>query len=134
MSLFAKGLQKLKSQYIYKYHTKYKVSGPVWRGRYKSLLIENEAYLYACGQYIENNPVKAGIVRKSAEWDYSSARYYLNGEKNQVVDGYDGLSLPTLPKDINIFNEENFENGMVIGSNFFKFQAIQMLTQERRGN
>ena len=60
VSRFSKGLQKLKSQYIYKYHTKYRESGPIWRERFRSLLIENEAYLYACGQYIENNPVKAG--------------------------------------------------------------------------
>src|SRR3989338_7165750 len=30
---FIRGLQKLKSQYVYKFHSKYKMSGPIWRGR-----------------------------------------------------------------------------------------------------
>ena len=39
----------------------------------KSLLIEGERYLFACGQYIENNPVKAKMVKKANDWLYSSS-------------------------------------------------------------
>ena len=49
--------------------------------RYKSLLIENENYLYACGQYVENNPVKAGLVNQVKDWEYSSGGYYIDGKK-----------------------------------------------------
>jgi len=45
MFSFARALQKLKSQYTYHYHAKYKEVGPVWRQRYLSLVIENESYL-----------------------------------------------------------------------------------------
>jgi len=133
VSRFSKGLQKLKSQYTYHYHTKYKVSGPIWRGRFRSLIIENEAYLYACGQYIENNPVRAGMVQKNAEWEYSSARYYSEGKEDQVVDGYETANLPDLPKDIDIFDERIFENGLAIGSGFFKFQSGELVKQGRKG-
>ena len=73
---FSRAVQKLKSQYICRFHSKYKISGPVWRERYQSLLIEDERYLYACGQYIEDNPVKAGMVSVSRNWKYSSSAYY----------------------------------------------------------
>ena len=128
---FSKGLQKLKSLYIYKFHTKYKISGPIWRERYRSLLIENEAYLYACGQYIENNPVKAELVQESTQWQYSSSRYYIKGEKDKVVDGYGAVILPTMPKEIDIIDEEVFEKGMAIGSGFFRFRLKE--AQKRAG-
>lgn len=124
---FSRGLQKLKSQYIYKFHTKYKISGPIWRERFRSLLIENESYLYACGQYIENNPVKAGIVRTSVEWEYSSSRYYLRGGKDGVVDGYETAELPKLPEGADVADEEMFEKGIAIGSGYFRYQMREML-------
>ncbi len=124
---FIRALQKLKSQYVYKFHTKYKLSGPIWRERFRSLLVEDEAYLYACGQYIENNPVKAGLVRESIAWKYSSSRYYLKGERDLIVDGYATARLPQLPQDIDIYDEESFEKGRAIGSSYFRFRLKEML-------
>jgi putative transposase len=73
-------VQKLKSSYIRYFHAKYKLSGPLWRERYKSLLIENEPYLFVCGEYIENNPVKAGLANLSEEYPFGSA--YLKKKKH----------------------------------------------------
>ena len=70
----SKALNFIKKRYVFYYHTKYGVSGPIWRERYKSSLIEDCPYLYACGQCVEFNPVKAGIVEKAKDWVYSSAR------------------------------------------------------------
>ena len=130
VSLFSKGLQKLKSQYIYKYHTRYKECGPIWRDRYKSLLIENENYLYACGQYIENNPIKAGLVKESVEWEYSCARYYLKGYADQIIDKYDCVN-KELIKDIDIVNEGFFEKGVGIGSDFYRFKLSERLKKRQ---
>ena len=121
-----RALQKLKSQYVYQFHAKYRLSGPIWRERFRSLLIEDEAYLYACGQYIENNPVKAGLVRESLEWKFSSSRHYLKGEADPVVDGYETASLPQLPSDVGSNDEEAFEKGRAIGSSYFRFRFKEM--------
>lgn len=59
---FSTGLQVLKKTYGEYYNFNHKRFGPLWRERFKSLLIENERYLYACGLYVEHNPVKAGMV------------------------------------------------------------------------
>jgi len=61
---FSKGLGYVKKKYAEWYNFKQKRFGPLWRDRFKSLLIEDEKYLYACGLYIERNPVKAGMVNK----------------------------------------------------------------------
>src|ERR1017187_6515265 len=42
---FSFAIRDVKRDYAYKFHTKYKLSGPIWRERFKSLLIENEDYM-----------------------------------------------------------------------------------------
>jgi len=39
-------------------------SGHLSQGRYKSFLIEKEAYLSTCSRYIHLNPVKVGALKK----------------------------------------------------------------------
>ena len=48
--------------------------GHLWQGRYKSYVIEREKYLITCIQYIEGNPVKAGLVSDGSEYPWSSYR------------------------------------------------------------
>jgi len=122
---FSRAIQKLKSQYIYHFHSKYEKSGPIWRERYRSLLIENDSYLYACGQYIENNPVRAGIVNKAQDWPYSSSRYYLLEGDDALVGGYATGCLPQLPHEVEINDEGEFENGIGISSSYFRFQLAE---------
>lgn len=129
---FIRGLQKLKSRYVYKFHSKYKISGPIWRERFRSLLIENEAYLYACGQYIENNPVKMGLAKESTDWKYSSSRYYVHGGRDPIVDGYETKGLPDLPQEIDLSDEKTFEKGKAVGSSYFRFQLQEMFKAGRR--
>ena len=47
--------------------------GVVFRNRYESELISNEKYFYNCVNYIHNNPVKAGIVKKAIDYKFSGA-------------------------------------------------------------
>ena len=49
-------------------------SGTLWESRYKSSPIETEAYLLACGRYVELNPVRAGMVERPEQYRWSSYR------------------------------------------------------------
>lgn len=49
-------------------------SGSLWEGRYKISPIDTDPYLLACCRYVELNPVKAGMVRQPAEYEWSSYR------------------------------------------------------------
>jgi len=82
---FSKALQQIKWQYTHYYNLKYKRYGPLWRERFKSLVIEDERYLAACGQYVEYNPVKAGLVTRCEDWPHSSSRSYFSGEGDPLV-------------------------------------------------
>ena len=64
---------------------KYQRVGHVWQGRFKSLLVEDDAYLFACGNYIEHNPVRAGLARFPEAWPHSSYRAYAFGESTSLV-------------------------------------------------
>ncbi|MEK7545454.1 MAG: transposase [Patescibacteria group bacterium] len=61
--------------------------GHVWKNRFKNIQIDSDAYLLACGNYIEMNPVRGRLVQSADEWPYSSFRHYATAEANPVVDG-----------------------------------------------
>jgi hypothetical protein len=124
---FSFAIRDIKRDYAYKYHAKYKLSGPIWRERFKSLLIENEEYLYACGKYIEENPLKAKIVKDVNEWDYGSGRRNDLKSEDELIDKYE----KDIRKEEISINETDFENGNVIGSDFFKFQFSKSCRREQ---
>jgi hypothetical protein len=83
------------------------------------MLIENEKYLLACGNYIEGNPVKAGMVEDVSDWEYSSARHYEGATKDKLVDSYE---VSGLPEDIESEDDDEFMRGDLIGSGWFKYK------------
>src|SRR3972149_4661339 len=48
--------------YAQHYKGRYKHIGHFWQDRYKSIIISKDAYLLACGSYVELNAVRARIV------------------------------------------------------------------------
>ncbi len=86
---FSSALNQVKFRFTRWKNLKTDRSGPLWRERFRSLLIENESYLYTCGQYVEWNPVKAGMTSQPTDWPYSSAAYYLLGRNDPLIDPYD---------------------------------------------
>jgi len=77
----SKFMRQLNMNYAIYFNKKYKRSGHLWQGRYKSWYITDEAYLYTLMCYIEQNPLKANIVQKLEEYPYSSYHHFLNYPK-----------------------------------------------------
>ncbi|MDP3046597.1 MAG: transposase [Chloroflexota bacterium] len=48
-------------------------SGGMWAADYYDRYIRNDAHLQAAMDYIESNPVKAGLAKRPDEWRFSSA-------------------------------------------------------------
>ena len=65
-------MKHINASYAIYFNRKYKRSGHLWQGRFKSWYVTDEAYLYALVAYIEYNPVKAKIVKKLGLYRYSS--------------------------------------------------------------
>jgi len=49
-------------------------TGAFWDADYFDRYMRNEDHLMRTIEYVENNPVKAGLVDKTADWPWSSAR------------------------------------------------------------
>ena len=58
--------------------------GHLFRGRFKSIIVENDAYLLRLSCYIHRNPLRAGIVERLAEYPWSSYLHYAYRKKPPV--------------------------------------------------
>lgn len=81
----SKMMKRLNIFYYNHYKKKYGYAGHFWQDRFKSLLIQKDAYLLACGLYIERNPVRAKIVNSPEEYPHSSYKYYAFGREDSLI-------------------------------------------------
>lgn len=72
----SKFMHKVNTLYAIYYNQKYNRVGYVFRDRYKSQVIYSEKQLYACINYIHNNPVKARMCKCPCDYKYSSYNQY----------------------------------------------------------
>lgn len=70
------------------YNIKYKTSGHVWQGRFKSPIVGEDRYLLEVSRYIELNPVRAGIVEKLEDYPWSSYATHASGKKNPLIEDH----------------------------------------------
>lgn len=73
-------MQFLGRQYVRRFNYRYQRTGTLFEGRFRSSLVESDRYLLACLQYIELNPVRAGIVTDPGDYPWSSYRCHAYGE------------------------------------------------------
>ena len=76
----SKFMRQLNANYAIYFNKKYRRSGHLWQGRFKSWYVTDEAYLYTLMLYIEQNPLKAKMVKDLSEYPYSSYHYFLNSK------------------------------------------------------
>jgi len=56
----------------------YKSDGQLFRGRYKSIVIDRDSYLLELARYIHRNPLHAGVVKRLEDYSWSSHRAYIS--------------------------------------------------------
>ena len=69
----ARTLNTLHMRYSQYYNRKKGIAGHLWQGRYYSSILD-DMHLYTAMRYVENNPVRAGIVQEPEGYTWSSAR------------------------------------------------------------
>lgn len=70
-------MRQLNMNYAIYFNKKYKRAGHLWQGRFKSWYVTDEAYLYTLMLYIEQNPLKANMVKTLEAYPYSSYHHFL---------------------------------------------------------
>ena len=79
-------MQSLQNRFAKRFCRDNGFAGHVWQGRFKSKPIDNDGYLLACGNYVEMNPVRSGLVGDPEQWPHSSCRFYTHGRPDKLVD------------------------------------------------
>ncbi|MEA3522347.1 MAG: transposase [Campylobacterota bacterium] len=77
----SKYMKHINASYAIYFNKKYKRSGHLWQGRFKSWFVTQESYLYALTAYIEYNPIKAKMAKKLGEYKHSSYRAFSEQEE-----------------------------------------------------
>lgn len=81
----AKLMQSIGRRYVQYINRSYRRTGSLWEGRFKSSLVQAEAYLLTCMRYIELNPVRAGMVSDPAQYRWSSYRHNGLGQADERI-------------------------------------------------
>ncbi len=115
----SKFMHRINTIYASYYNRENNRVGYVFRNRYQVQTIKDEMHLKTCIVYIHNNPVKAGIVRKCNEYNYSSFYEYI--EKAEVI------SIQVLKEILNI-NEypELLEFIIKTHKNEYKYKFLEI--------
>ena len=74
---------------VHRHYTGYinarmRVTGHLWQGRYGSVAMDEE-HLYAALRYVALNPVRAKLVNRAADWQWSSTRTLISGKDDGII-------------------------------------------------
>ena len=78
-------MQALGRSYVQYFNRAYQRTGTLWEGRFRSSLVQQEAYLLELYRYIELNPVRAGMVNDPADYTWSSYQCNALGKKTELL-------------------------------------------------
>ncbi|MCD6311544.1 MAG: transposase [Elusimicrobia bacterium] len=80
-----KFMHSLNSVYTGYFNRIHKRVGHLFQGRYKSIIVDKDSYLLAVVRYTHLNPVKAGIIAKPEEYQWSSYGEYIGTQKKGLT-------------------------------------------------
>lgn len=131
----------INGSYTTYYNVKRRKCGHVFQGRFKSILVEKEAYLLELSRYIHLNPLRAKMVALPEEYKWSSYAGYLNKNGDGYIDKdkineyitiksnkyrqfvLDGLNIKQNPF-VNLYA------GFILGSEYFIKDKLKILKEE----
>ena len=80
----ARAFNTLHMRYAQYFNNKRGISGHLWRARFMSCALDDRS-VYEEIRFIENDPVRAGLVGRSEDYPWSSARQHVMGEAGPVI-------------------------------------------------
>ena len=93
-------MRNLNGIYTQKYNMAHGCDGTLFRGRYKSILVDADSYVLQLVRYIHRNPLEAGLVKRLDRYSWSSHKGYLSSA-NKWDWLYKGFILGMLTEDLN---------------------------------
>ncbi len=133
------------------FNAKYKRTGPLYQGRFKAVLVEQDEYLHYLSCYVHLNPVRAGIVKSPGEYTYSSYNAFTSNIKkyewlstefilsmfdNKVSKAknlYEQFVIDNMGKEKEVISQ-NTKNGFLLGSDVFLGRIKEKFVDGKAGN
>lgn len=134
----SKIMQMLNTAYSKYFILKHQRVGHLFQGRFYSVLVDKDEYLFALTQYIHFNPVRANLVINPGEYRWSSCSCYFTEQGDSFVDTGDVLGLlgsdlksqreiykklirlEVIQKNNQSYLKDKFKRCRVLGSDNFK--------------
>jgi len=113
----SQAIHYLNASYANWFRTRYQLTGSIFQGRFKSILVDADSYALVLSAYIHLNPLRAGIVNKLEEFTWSSYLDYLRLRKPQIANLDSSLVLHFFTSDsissIKQYQEYIWQNQMM---------------------
>jgi len=143
----SRAMRHINGVYTQRYNRLEETDGPLFRGRYKAVLIDSDSYLLQVSRYIHLNPVEAKIAKKPEAYPWSSYRAFtglqsipdwletqavlgmvsqkhtLNTYKSYVEEGLD---------DATISFYEKTKQSVILGTQGFKEKLLKNLSEQKK--
>ena len=81
----ARMMQRVGRYYVPWFNQKYQRLGGLFRGRFKTSLIDSDRYFMMCSRYIEFNPVRSGIVSDPTDYPWSSYAHHAGVRQESLI-------------------------------------------------
>jgi len=85
------GMQSFLSGYAIWAGRRWRRQGHLFQGRYRAEMIEDESYYWTVSRYVHLNPVRAGLVRRPEQWEWSSYPGYRHVRRAQPWVAHDTM-------------------------------------------
>jgi REP element-mobilizing transposase RayT len=120
--------------YTLRFNRRHFRSGHLFQGRYKSIIVQNDAYLLQLSYYIHRNPLRAGTVKRLADYNWSSYKVYAYGRKtptwlitDMIISHFEGEQdrHKSYREKVQKYSREekrpfeDFRHGLIVGSKQF---------------
>ena len=77
----SRSMQWVGATYTKRFNLRHSRSGHLFQGRFKNMIVQNDAYLLQLSYYIHRNPVRAAMVKRLSSYNWSSYRNYAYGDQ-----------------------------------------------------
>lgn len=138
----ARAMRHINGVYTQRFNHDIKRDGPLFRGRYKAIIVEKDSYLSQVSRYIHLNPVAAKMVKRPEDYKWSSYRFYLNPNNkpewlhvNTVLEqinshspaiDYRNFVTTAVNQTVNAFYSKQ-NRGIILGLNPFKEKCFERI-------
>jgi putative transposase len=106
----ARAFNTLHMRYAQYFNGKHAAHGHLWRGRFMSCALDDNSVREEI-RFIENNPVRVGIVARAEDYVWSSARSHVTGEPDAIL--RNGCFLTTEMPEWRTYLVENGEESVL---------------------